>query len=105
MSKLYADLCTAFRDRIIPLLQEYFFNDWPKIQLVLGDNTAWGKEPDHRLVWVKKKYTAAAASKLFGEMPDSIDEVITYEINPNLQQGDYEQIPAEAFSRIYQKMT
>ncbi|SFE62263.1 McrB family protein [Spirosoma endophyticum] len=100
----HADLCTAFRDRIIPLLQEYFFNEWPKIQLVLGDNPAWGKEPDHRLVWVKKKYTAGAASKLFGEMPDSIDEVITYEINPNLQQGEFEQIPAEAFIKIYQKV-
>lgn len=99
----HADLCDAFRDRIIPLLQEYFFNDWLKIQLVLGDNPAWGKEPDQRLVWVKKKYTASAASRLFGEVPDALDEVITYEINPNLQQGTYEQVPADAFVRIYQK--
>lgn len=99
----YTDLCNAFRDRIIPLLQEYFFNDWAKIQLVLGDNPAWGKESDQRLVWTKKKYTANAAGKLFGELPDSMDEVVTYEINPHLQQGDYDQIPAEAFVRIYQK--
>ncbi|MBD2756456.1 McrB family protein [Spirosoma validum] len=98
-----SDLCTAFRDRIIPLLQEYFFNDWSKIQLVLGDNPIWGKEPEQRLIWIKKKYTANAASKLFGELPDAMDEVVTYEINPHLQQGDYEQIPAEAFIKIYQK--
>ncbi|MFD2935828.1 McrB family protein [Spirosoma flavum] len=99
----HAKLCAAFRDRIIPLLQEYFFNDWAKIQLILGDNSAWGKDPDLRLVRIKKKYTSAAASKLFGEMPDSIDEVVTYEINPSLQQSDYEQIPADAFVKIYQK--
>ncbi|GAB4015476.1 hypothetical protein GCM10028808_40840 [Spirosoma migulaei] len=101
----YAQLCDAFRDRIIPLLQEYFFNDWAKIQLILGDNPAWGKDPDQRLVWIKKKYTANATSKLFGEVPDAMDEVMTYEINPHLQKGEYDQVPIDTFIRIYQKLT
>ncbi|AUD01178.1 McrB family protein [Spirosoma pollinicola] len=99
----HAELCAVFRDRIIPLLQEYFFNDWAKIQLVLGDNPAWGKDPDLRLIRIKKKYTSVAASKLFGEMPDSVDEIVTYEINPSLKDDNCEQIPADAFVRIYQK--
>jgi 5-methylcytosine-specific restriction protein B len=99
----HADLCVAFRDRIIPLLQEYFFNDWAKIQLVLGDNAAWGKDPDWRLVRVKKKYTPTAASKLFGETPDSTDEIVTFEINPSLTNDNHEQMPIEAFVGIYQK--
>lgn len=32
------DLAHAFKYRIFPLLQEYFFDDWSKIQVVLGDN-------------------------------------------------------------------
>lgn len=102
-AETHDDLCGAFRDRIIPLLQEYFFNDWAKIQLVLGDNPAWGKDPDQRLIRVRKKYTTLAANALFGELPDSVDEVVTYEINPNLQRGDYEQVPTDAFIKIYQK--
>jgi 5-methylcytosine-specific restriction protein B len=31
-------LGNIFKNRIIPLLQEYFFDDWAKIRLVLGDN-------------------------------------------------------------------
>jgi 5-methylcytosine-specific restriction protein B len=31
-------LTAAFRHRIVPLLEEYFFEDWRKIRLVLGDN-------------------------------------------------------------------
>ncbi|QJW91365.1 AAA domain-containing protein [Spirosoma taeanense] len=99
----HADLCEAFRNRIIPLLQEYFFNDWAKIQLVLGDNPAWGKEPEQRLVWIKKKYTASTAGKLFGELPESYEDVVTYDINPHLQAGDYEQVPVDAFRHIYQR--
>lgn len=100
-----ADLCGAFRNRIIPLLQEYFFNDWAKIQLVLGDNPAWGKAPEQRLIWVKKKYTPSLISSLFGEVPDLADDVVTYEVNPHLLRGEYEQIPNEAFVHIYQKPT
>ena len=32
------DLANVFRNRILPLLQEYFFDDWSKIRAVLGNN-------------------------------------------------------------------
>lgn len=34
--KSIADLRACFRDRVIPLLQEYFFEDWGRIRRVLG---------------------------------------------------------------------
>ncbi|WP_259337909.1 McrB family protein [Colwellia sp. RSH04] len=32
------ELANCFQNKIIPLLAEYFFEDWQKIRLVLGDN-------------------------------------------------------------------
>ena len=32
------ELANIFKNKIIPLLQEYFYDDWEKIRLVLNDN-------------------------------------------------------------------
>lgn len=34
----FNELKAVFKNKIIPLLEEYFFEDWQKIRLVLGDN-------------------------------------------------------------------
>ncbi len=38
-----SDLANIFKRKVVPLLQEYFYDDYEKIQLVLGDN---GKDGD-----------------------------------------------------------
>ncbi|PKG38324.1 McrB family protein [Psychromonas sp. Urea-02u-13] len=37
-NEAFIELQSAFQNKIIPLLEEYFYDDWNKISLVLGDN-------------------------------------------------------------------
>ena len=97
------ELCEVFRNKIIPLLQEYFYNDWEKIQLVLGDNKNWGKPENQKFVQIKKNYSVDEEKKLFGfDVEDYEDEKI-YTINPALTSGNYDLLPTESFIHIYQK--
>jgi 5-methylcytosine-specific restriction protein B len=65
-------LAEIFEKKIIPLLQEYFYDDYEKIQLVLGDNQ---KSDDSDRFIVKM----GDAVKLFGNA--DIDYPEFYEVN------------------------
>ncbi len=43
--KTFADLEHCLLHKVIPLLQEYFFEDWSKIRLVLGDEQKKLQDP------------------------------------------------------------
>ncbi|QDC44580.1 AAA family ATPase [Methylophilus medardicus] len=53
-------LAEIFKNKILPLLKEYFFDDWEKISLVLNDHS---KQKDHRFLSVGGK---RSVSELFG---------------------------------------
>jgi len=58
-------LADTFRNRVLPLLEEYFFEDWRKIRLVLGDNQS--KKPDAAQFITESDAHEQALNDLFGD--------------------------------------
>ena len=82
-----AALANTFRTRIMPLLQEYFYDDWEKIRAVLNDNGFVGKSnPPEELVG--------------SDLVDSSRAV--YELLP-AQDGQW--IATKAYQAIYETKT
>jgi len=101
--KTKSELASVFKNRIIPLLQEYFYTDWEKIRLVLGDNKKW-KEESQMLVIASRTYNSEAEKKLFGYDLEDYEDITVYDLNPHLKNGDYNLIHTEAFTGIYKSM-
>ena len=96
---------TSLRDalvnKIIPLVEEYFYNEYEKIRLVFGDDDANNKEEDYQIYQEDKdNYNHKA---LFGRNVDGYDEKKFYQINPDLFKYEPEEIPVEIFTKIYKK--
>lgn len=75
------ELRNCFQNKIIPLLAEYFFEDWQKIRLVLGDNQKPDnkKEKNYQLI----KQSDVDYEKLFGgsdDVGDVADDVQDYKL-------------------------
>lgn len=87
----------AFRYNIIPLLQEYFYGDWEKIQLVFNDlldgdprDTDGGpRAHGHAIV----RHTPLRASKLLTGAGAMYQDRRSYEV--------HEELSAESFRKIY----
>lgn len=88
-------LCSKFRNNIIPLLQEYFYNDWEKIALVLGDNDSWGKNDDEKFI-LKRKYSSETLFGRNNNLEEEFDEN-QYYINPKLVDKKYNELSEEFF--------
>jgi 5-methylcytosine-specific restriction protein B len=75
------ELNDVMRNKIIPLLQEYFYDDWEKIRLILADNQT--DNPDWQ--FVKADSVLSDINKLFGknELDYIDDEKKVYSLNEN----------------------
>lgn len=94
------DLCAVFRNKVIPLLEEYFYGDYEKIQLVLGDNKEFGKLDENRIIIPKP---ISEQKKMFGKEVDGFEEKILYSINEKIVSEDYALISVDFFNSIYTK--
>lgn len=93
------DLLSIFWDNIIPLLEEYFYNDIPKIRLVLGESTK-SKE----LCFYNKDEDF---DQLFEDVDDDFDnDMVSFTKNLHLIQlaksGLEESISSDIFAKIYE---
>jgi len=61
--KAFIELQNVFANKVVPLLEEYFFEDWDKIRLVLGDN----QKPNEAFQFViKEELNNEKLKSLFG---------------------------------------
>lgn len=93
----FRKLKEAFKNKIIPLLEEYFYEDWNKIRLVLGDSL----KKDESLQFLKTKKDTY--SDLFGDahgLELYEDAKTTYQVKP-FDSNDSIWDKAEAYIGIY----
>ena len=68
-------LADTFRNRIFPLLQEYFYDDWRKIRAVLGDNAfvEERKLADSRMNALAERFGRAGDDRVYERLPFADD--------------------------------
>ena len=81
-----SDLQAAFKNKILPLLQEFFYNDYAKIGLVLGKN------------FVESK---VIGSKIFADFDDAADLASEYADKVIYQLKDPSELSITDFISIY----
>jgi 5-methylcytosine-specific restriction protein B len=94
------DLCDVFRNKVIPLLEEYFYGDYEKIQLVLGDNKEFGKADTNKIIIARQ---TSEQRKIFGKEIDGFEEKTLFEINERIVSENYAEISTDFFTSIYTK--
>lgn len=95
------ELRDALVNKIIPLVEEYFYNDYEKIRLVFGDDESNGKSEEFQIY--QEDRSNYNHKVLFGRDVDGYDEKKFYTLNRALYKTEAEAIPVELFTKIYQK--
>lgn len=85
-------LKTVFLNQFIPLLQEYFYEDWHKIQLVFRDIDATGKLVEAPLIG----HVKLTSRDVFGFTHDDFEEVVEYLVSTA------QEITPDSIRKIYE---
>ena len=82
--------------RIIPLLQEYFYDDWHRIQLVFRDVKTGGEKPEPRKPQIIK-HKILEEKKVIGFDHDDFENSTEYQVAPE------DEITPDAIRKIYEE--
>ncbi len=85
-------LKTVFLNQFIPLLQEYFYEDWHKIQLVFRDIDSTGKLVEAPLIG----HVKLTSKDVFGFTHDDFEEVVEYRVSTA------QEITPDSIRKIYE---
>lgn len=85
-------LKTVFLNQFIPLLQEYFYEDWHKIQLIFRDIDATGKLVEAPLIG----HVKLTSKDVFGFTHDDFEEVVEYRVSTT------QEITPDSIRKIYE---
>lgn len=83
-----SELKDVFENKIFPLLQEYFFDDWKKIQLILGKHLIKTKKADPMLFSEKVEELEGIKSYSFNN--DALSNPETYKLIYGNKEADIE---------------
>ena len=89
----FDDLKNVLYSRIIPLLQEYFYDDWHRIQLVFRDVGANGEELEHQII----RHAEMKEEEIIGFDHDDFEDSVEYSATPK------NEITPAAIRKIYEK--
>ena len=83
------DLRRVFLDRLIPLLQEYFYDDWSKIGLVLGCPFDEGRTRNATPILAAHELDAEG---ILGDV-DDYETKLRFQVNPDFEDADARDLP------------
>jgi len=86
------DLKEVFKNNILPLLEEYFHNDYFNIQRVLGDNPEWEKSKELKIISSNDEIDKA----IFGGQIDGFEDNQIFKVREDFNNKDL-------FIAIYKK--